>query len=288
MSQIRYTITMSAGAAMSMSAGINAKVLPLLHQAVRAVATTTATRWQEAVLQSKLWQGERDAYAKSITWSMTGDFTAMVETDYEHAQAIETGRPARDMKTMLDTSLKVRRTESGKRFLVIPIRHGGSKSNTNPMPASVGKMAKAMEPSKIVGTGQRPSGQVMTLSPKSGMQASAKQSGYLSNPRNQQASTVASRSYAWGGRLSGAALRQAGVSADQAKKYKGMVRMDTGTPGGAKSSTYLTFRIMMEGQTGKWIAKAQPGLNLVQKVTQEMQPKAQAAFEAAVQKTVSG
>lgn len=288
MSQIRYTITMSAGAAMSMSAGINAKVLPLLHQAVRAVATATSMRWQETVMQSKLWQGERDAYTKSITWKMTGDFSAMVESDYEHAQAIETGRPARDMKTMLNTSLKVRRTESGKRFLVIPIRHGSPNSNTNPMPASVGKMAKAMEPSKVVGMGQRPSGQVMTLSPKSGMKASSKQSGFLSNPRTQGASTVASRSYAWGGRLSAAALKQAGVSADQAKKYKGLVKMDTSTPGGAKSSTYLTFRIMMEGQSGKWIAKAQPGLNIVQKVTQEMQPKAQAAFAAAVQKTISG
>ena len=288
MSQIRYSITLTAGAAMNLSAGINAKVLPLLHQAVRAVAAATAQRWQEEVLKAKLWQGERDAYAKSITWNMTGDFSAMVESDYEHAQAIETGRPARDMKKMLDTSLKVRRTESGKRFLVIPLRHGTPGSNSNPMPASIAKLAKAMQPSKVVGTGQRPSGQVTVLSPTAGMKPAARQTPYLSNQKTQQASTVAARNYAWGGRLTAAALKQAGVSTDVAKRYKGMVRMEASTPGGGKSSTYLTFRIMMEGQTGKWIAKAQPGLNIVQKVAQEMQPKAQVAFAEAVKRTISG
>jgi hypothetical protein len=48
----------------------------------------------------------------------------------------------------------------------------------------------------------------------------------------------------------------------------------------------MTFRIMMDGQTGKWIIPAKPGMFLLRKVVQDMQPKAQAAFEAAVQKTI--
>lgn len=288
MSQIRYSISFSASAKLDAVAGINAQVMPLLHQAVKAVAAQTAANWQESVLKAKLWSVERDAYAKSITWKMTGDFSALVESDYEHAQAIETGRPARDLKKMLDTSLKVRRTTKGKRFLVIPMRHGTPSTNTNPMPGEVHKLAKAMSMSRVTAMGERPSGQVTVLSPKSGMHAAAKQTPYLSNPKTKSASAVAARTYAWGDRLSAAALKAAGLAPEVAKRYQGMVRMQTTTPGGKKSSAYLSFRIMMEGQTGKWVVKAQPGMHIAKQVAEDMQPKAEKAFQAAVKKTVSG
>lgn len=124
------------------------------------------------------------------------------------------------------------------------------------------------------------------LSPKTGMQAAAKQTPFLSNPKTKQAAQVVKNNYHWGGRISLGSLKAAGVSAAEAKKYAGMVRMDTSTPGGGKSSAAMTFRIMMDGQTGKWIIPAKPGMFLLRKVVQDMQPKAQAAFEAAVQKTI--
>lgn len=286
---IRYSISFTAGELMQLTAGINRQVLPLLNQAVRAVAQQTAIEWQEAIMRAKLWSGEKDAYVKTITWEMKGDFSAFVSTDYKHAAEIETGRPARDLKRMLDTSTKVRRTKSGKRFLVIPMRHNtsGNDAHAPAMPNSVSRLAKAMEPSRVVNTGERPSGQVVHLSPKTGMSPAAEQTPYLSSLANRKAAQVASREYAWGGRLTRSALKQAGVGLADRKRYGGMVRMDNTSPSGAKSSSFLTFRIMMEGSRG-WVVPAQPGQYIIKGVADSMRPKANAAFEAAVTKTVQG
>lgn len=287
MAQVTYTITFALGEQMQLSAGINAKVLPLLNQAVRAVAQQTAIDWQKAVYKASLWSGEKDAYAESIEWRMTGDFAAVVESDYKHAHEIETGRPARDLKKMLDTSLKVRRTEDGRRFLVIPLRHNtpGHGAHAKAMPQSAYDLAKAMTPSRVVGAGLRPVGEVTRLSPKTGMSPSANQSPFLSNPKSKQHALTARMTYAWGDRLSAGALKEAGLSKAEARRYAGMVKMDTSTPGGAKSSAYMTFRVMIENQTGKWIIPPQPGKYLARGVTEAMKPKAETAFKAAVEKT---
>jgi hypothetical protein len=286
MSALSYKITFAAGAKLELSAGINAQVVPLLAQAVRAVAQQTAIDWQKAVYQAKLWSGEKDAYAQSIKWQMTGDLSAVVEAEYKHAAEIETGRGPRDLKKMLDTSNKVRRTKDGRRFLVIPMRHNtpGNTAHANAMPVAVHSLASAMAPSRVVSTGQRPSGEVTNLSPKSGMSAASKQSPYLSNPKTKQSSMVAARKYAWGGRLTMGALKGAGLDAATARRYAGMVKF----PDGSGGHSHMTFRIMMEGATGKWVIPAQPGKFLARDVAQAMQPKAEAAFAAAVKKTVSG
>lgn len=272
---------------MDMAAGINAKVLPLLNQAVRAVASQAANNWREQVMRAKLWSGEKDAYAQTIKWEMTGDFTAFVSSDYKYAADIETGRPPRDLKKMLDTSSKVRRTKDGRRFLVIPMRHGTSSSNSNPMPSGVAKLAKAMTPSKVVSTGMRPSGQVTHLSPTSGMSTAAKQTPFLSNRSTKSAMLTANRNYQWGDRISKAQLKAAGANKEDQRKYAGMVRMNTSTPGGKKSSSFLTFRIMMENSRG-WIVPAQPGQYILKKVVTDLEPKAAAAFTAAIERTVKG
>lgn len=285
MSALSYKITFSAGAQLDLVAGINAQVLPLLNQAVRAVAQQTAIDWQKAVYQAKLWSGEKDAYMQSIKWEMTGEFSAMVESDYKHAAEIETGRGPRDLKKMLDTSQKVRRTAGGKRFLVIPMRHNtpGNGALAKAMPQGIHDLASSMAASSVVGKGQRPSGQVTVLSPKTGMHASANQSPYLSNPKTKQAATVLARKFAWGGKLTSAAIKGAGMDAATAKRYAGMVKF----PDGSGGHSHMTFRIMMEGSKG-WIIPAQPGKYLARDVAQAMQPKAAAAFAAAVKKTISG
>lgn len=287
---LNYRISFNLGNHLEFSAGINKQVLPLLHQAVRAVAQQTAANWQESVVKAKLWSGEKDAYAQSIKWAMTGDFTAVVETDYRHAEAIENGRPPRDLKKMLDTSHKVRRTTDGRRFLVIPMRHNtpGNNALAPSMPDSIYNLASAMAPSHVIATGKRLSGEVTHLSPKTGMHAATEQTPFLSNPKTKRAATVAARKYAWGGKLTADALKAAGINPASAKRYQGMVKMDTSTPGGSKSSAYMTFRIMMDSQTGKWIIPAKPGLHLAKRVVEDMQPKANAAFAAAVKKSLGG
>ncbi|WP_438979602.1 hypothetical protein [Polynucleobacter sp.] len=275
MSNLSYKISFDLGAQLDITGIINKQVLPFLNQAVRAVVQQTSADWQEAVLKSKLWEGERDAYAQSITWKMTGDFSGEVEATYKNAQEIETGRPPRDLKKMLDTSTKVRRTQSGKRFLVIPMRHNIQKLQS----AGLYGMASALEASMVTGQGQRASGEVTNLSPTTGMSPAAKQSQYLLNPKTKNDVMVNRNTYNWGQRLTG---KDVGKN----KWAKGMVRMNT-SAGGATSSAFMTFRIMMEGQKG-WVIPAQPGLYIAKKVQEQMQPKAEAAFAGAIKKQFGG
>lgn len=282
-----YTIslTLKAGLRTAVKGAVNKQVFPLVHQAVRAVAFQTAKRWKQDVYAAKLWMGEKDAYAQSITWRMTGDFNAMVEATYSHAQEIETGRPPRDLKKMLDTSMKVRVTKTGKRFLVIPMRHNtpGNDAHAPSMPQSVYDLASGLGASRVTGTGTRLSGEVTNLSPKGGMSKAAHQPGFLSNPKTKSASTVTKFEYQWGNRLTKAMLKQTDLTAAQKRRYAGMYRFDASTPG-AKSSVYLTFRTMMEGSKG-WIVPAQPGQYLAKKVSDEMQPLAAQAFTEAIKRT---
>ncbi|BCP56312.1 hypothetical protein K32_49290 [Kaistia sp. 32K] len=272
MANLDFKISFDLGSKLDVTAIVNKQIFPLLNQAVRAVAEQTAAEWRKEIYQAKLWAGEKDAYASTVTWRMTGDFSAVVESNYKHAQAIETGRPAYDLKRMLNTSSKVRRTEDGRRFLVIPMRHNVKKLQA----AGLYDTAQALAASAVTGQGKRASGEVTHLSPTSGMRPSAQQTPYLSNMKTKGAMTVPQFHYAWGQRLSKA-------DAGQSKWAQGMVRFDTSTPGGAKSSAYLTFRVMIEGQTG-WVIPAQPGKHLVRKVTDNMRPKAQAAFAAAIKR----
>lgn len=288
-STIQYSITFEAGALLNISAGINEQVMPLMSQAVNAIAQQAKINWAKAIHGASLWSAEKDAYMQSIKMRETGPFSAVVESDYQYAWDIENGRPPRDLKKMLNTSMKVRRTESGKRFLVIPFRYNtaGHNALAQAVPTGVQSLAASIAPSRITTVGQRPSGQVTHLSPKSGMTPSQHQSQYLSNPKTQGASMVARNQYAWGGRITAAMLKANGASAQEVKRYAGMVRMDTSTPGGAKSSALMTFRVMMEGSP-KWIVPAKPGLFLARRVQQELQPKAQAAFQEAIKRTLGG
>lgn len=254
---LTYKITFDIGAKLELVGVLNAKLFPLMNQAVHGVAQATAANWREAVMRARLWSGEKDAYAGSISYSMTGDFSAWVSADYKHAEEIETGRPPRDLKRMLDTSLKVRISKKGARYLIIPFRHGVPGSNTNPMPKAVYLQAKAMEASRITGHGRRMSG--------TGAWSLATKAPY----------TVRQRAYSWGDRLGG----------DAGRRHAGMVRFDASTPG-AKRSTFLTFRVMSEKSKG-WIIPAQPGKFIARGVADEMQPKASLVFQEAIRRSLT-
>lgn len=256
---IRYRISFDLGAQMNLSAGINAQLFPLMNQAVNAVAQATAANWRESVYRAKLWSGEKDRYAGSIKYEMTGDFTAFVWSDYQYAHDIETGRPPRDLKRMLDTSMKVRTSKDGWRYLIIPFRHNvpGANATGRAMPQPIYQAAKLLSPSTIVGHGRRLSG-----------------TGAWSL-KTQQAATVRQRQYSWGDRLEGEGVP---------RHMQGMVRMDTSTKN-QKRSTYLTFRVMSEKSKG-WIVPAKPGQFIAQKVAEDMQPKAEAAFAEAVRRSL--
>ncbi len=282
---IQMHMTLELGDLLAIKGAITKEVFPLVHQAVRAVAFQTSANWQQAVLQQGgLWSGEKDRYAQSITWKMTGDFTAVVEASYGGAVGIENGRPGRDLKKMLNTSDKVRRTEKGKRFLIIPFRHQtpGNNAHAPAMPESVYAMAKALNASRVTGQGQRPSGQMVHLNPKSGMSASALHSPFLSDAKTKGHAMVNQNQYQWGGRLKTKGME--GLTPQQRRNLNGMVRFDTGTAQ-TPHSTYLTFRVMIEGSKG-WVTKPEPGRFIAKGVTDKMQPLALAAMTEAIKRTL--
>lgn len=258
---IRYRISFDLAAEAAKSA-IDQRLSKMMNQAVDGVAQATTANWQEAVRRAKLWSGEKDAYAGSITYRMTGAFSAMVETDYRYAAEIETGRPPRDLKKMLNTSMKARTSKDGTRYLIIPFRHNASSLSATPINTMSGQvsaysMAKVLTASKIVGHTRRLSG-----------------TGAWST-KTQQPATVRQRKYTWGDRLDA-------KDEEVPRNLKGLVRMDTSTKN-QNRSTYLTFRVMSEKSRG-WIIPAQPGQHIAQKVAEDMQPVAEKIFSEAVKR----
>lgn len=242
---------------------VDEQVLPMLNQAVSAVSQQAMIDWKEAVMRAKLWDGEKKPYVDSITWKMTGSFSAEVSTDYKYAEEIETGRPARDLKKMLDTSLKVRTTKTGKRYMIIPFRHQvpGADAIGQSMPDDVYALASKLKPSRVVGAGTRMSG-----------------TGAM-GIKSRTPLTVAARKYAWGGRL------DAGSTPKMQSRHAGMVRFDTSS-GKASSSAYMTFRVMVEGSP-KWVIPPQPGMYLAKGVADRLQPLAEKAFSEAIKRDLS-
>lgn len=269
MADLNFKISFDLGAKLDMMKVVDKAVFPLLHQAVNAIGKQTAYNWQESVYKAKLWSGEKDAYAKSISWTMTGDFSGVVTATYKYAEDIESGRPARDLKRMLNTSNKVRVTSKGTRFLYIPFRHNtpGNNALASAMPQDVYDLAKNMQASMITGQTTR----------KSGLNAM--------DIKTKQFLTVPQNTYKWGDRL------PAGLAAKlkphhKSDPYAGMVKFDTNTPGGSKSSQYLTFRTMSEKSTG-WVVGPQPGKHIAEQVANNMKPKANAAFAEAIKRSLA-
>lgn len=273
------------GAAQARLAG---NLFPRLSGAVYLIAQQARINWMKSVQQARLWAGEKVPYTASIQISQElGSLTATVWSDYKYAEEIEIGRPAKDLKRMLDTSTKVRRTESGKRFLIIPMRQNtpGNDATGESMPDSVYQMASGMEPSRITGVGMRPSGQMTRMSPTTGMSA-VSGSKFLSNPKTGGDLMVRSRTYQWGDRLTRGALAGAGLSKQQVRRYAGMVKMEGTGLGKGKTSMYMTFRIMMEGSSG-WVVPAKPGLYLARGVVEQLQPRATIVFAEAIKRDLA-
>lgn len=169
---------------------------------------------------------------------------------------------------MLNTSLKVRTSSKGKRYLIIPFRHGtpGNGAHAPAMPREIYDSARELAPSRIVGHGRRLSG-----------------TGAW-DVNTKQPATVRARKYAWGGRL--AAEPEYKLRREhKTDPYAGMVRFDAKPPGGQRYSTYLTFRVMSEASRG-WIVPAKPGLGLARAVADSLRRTAEVEFPAAVAQDV--
>ncbi|SMF93920.1 hypothetical protein SAMN02949497_1216 [Methylomagnum ishizawai] len=257
---------------------IDESVLPRLALAVRKFAEQAELDWKEDVLRAHgVWIDHKKQYAASIQTRQLGPFSYEVFSDLKLAEAIETGRPAYDLKRMLDSSLKVRRTKDGRRYLIIPFRHNtpGNDALARPMPQDIYKIVgkKGFGKSLITGVGWRNSG--------TGALSTQTRRGH--NQTKGEAVRVATRKYVWGDRLP-AGLAGKLKPHHATDIYAGMVRMNTSS-GKQKSSKYLTFRVMREG-VPKWIIPARPGLNIAQGVADRLRPLAEEAFREAVVRSV--
>ncbi|WP_175787421.1 hypothetical protein [Burkholderia anthina] len=258
-----YSITLDLPTQGDIQQVVLGTAYPLLGQAVRAIAQEAEMRWKHAINQARLWDGEKKAYINSIKVNYLSGLSAEVVSDYKYADEIENGRPPRDLKDMLQTSTKVRVNKKGKRYLIIPFRHNtpGNTAHAPDMPPDVYALAKDMAPSKVTGMTTRQSGQ-----------------------KGMRHVSVPQAIYKWGDRLP-AGLAPKLRSTHKTDPYAGMYRFTTSTPN-QQSSTYLTFRTMVEGSPG-WIVPAKPGLYLARNVAEQLQPAATKAIETAMQWSVN-
>jgi hypothetical protein len=265
----RFPVSITLNIPMSLLP-LRAEDLPNLSSAVEGVAAHAQGMWRGYAGGSPLPDGSTiqarsGRYLDSIQILRTGPFSAETYSDLPYARIIEEGAPARDLKKMLDTSMKVRMSKQGKRYLIVPFRWGipGTKTfGRNVMPEAVHEFAKAMDPSRVIGIGTRESGNgswdVNTRAPM----------------------RVAQRVYMWGGRLKEAQVNQAGVFGTAAKRMAGMVKFQN--PGeGSRHTQYLTFRVMVEGGRG-WIASAIAGKHPARTVADKMRPVAEKIFSEAL------
>jgi hypothetical protein len=210
-------------------------------------------------------------YLRSITMTMTGDFSALVSSNAPYAEAIESGSPARDMKTMLNSSLKVRVAKDGTRYLIIPFRWNLPNSVMgNSMPQAVHNwwVSDTRENSHITGSYRRVSGT----------------GAYDMKTRKQL--TVPGWNYHWGTRLGENDLAGLGLGDRMTKQLQGMVRFRNPKPKEAGQNTqYLTFRVMSEKSSG-WIAKAQPGRYPARTVAEAIRAQAEKTFAAVAEEDV--
>lgn len=258
-----YRVQVDLGELLNLSGASQAGAFRNIQAAVERLAMAGAERWKSAALKAKLYPAEAQAYADSISYQLTGPFSATISATYKYVEDIETGRPARDLKRMLDTSMKVRQGKRG-RYLIIPMAHqtpGTAGTGGKAMPQDVYEQASGLTASQTIGQGRR----------RIGIQAqdAKTRSKYLT--RNV---------YRWGARLA-AGLAPKLKERHATDPYASMYRFSAESGKSGRYSKYLTFRTMGEWQTGAWIIPAQPGQHIAQDVAAGLQADAEKIFPVA-------
>lgn len=228
-----------------------AETFPALAGAVRALAEAGRQQWLRYAQGEPLPDGQvigirSGTYHRSIQLEAIGPFHHRVFSNLAYAEAIESGQPARDLKKILDSSLNVRLSKAGKRYLIIPFRWGTPGTvgfGANVMPPAVHDFWKPpnVARSRVVGVGSRPSG-----------------TGAY-DLKTRQPVLVPQQQYEWGARLTQKHLATLGIAGSAARRMAGMVNLrQPGGRGGGAHSQFLTFRVMSEDSPG-WQAPAIPG-----------------------------
>ncbi|MBI1207447.1 MAG: hypothetical protein GC191_09200 [Azospirillum sp.] len=267
-----FRISIEIGHLLPTGGPVDSGAMTNLSDAVKDIAEAAQAKWRafargETMPNGKSITPRSGAYEQSITLRQTGEFSAEIFSDLAYAASIEDGYPSRDLKRMLDKSLKVRLTKDGRRYLIIPFRWltPGGVGLDMVMPQVVHDwwQKKSRVRSSEIGEYQRPSGT----------------GAYDIHSRTPI--SIPSKIYSWGSRLKKKDLSGLGITGASAKHMAGMVNFrNPGSVGGSKHSQYLTFRVMVEGGKG-WVTKpvdgkhpAQQVADIYQNVASEVIPKA--------------
>ena len=272
-----FRISVEMGHLLPAHAPLTRDVFPALSAAVERIAAAAQHQWVryasgEALPDGKVIRNRTGEYARSILLRQLGDFSAEVFSDLAYAHAIEAGAPARDLKRILFSSLKVRLTHDGRRYLIIPFRWNRPGSVLgHAMPESVKGWWQGRTASSITGTYRRASG-----------------TGAF-DIKTRERVTVPGWRYSWGDRLSADDLKGLGVHGRAVRHMEGMVNFrnpGAGATGTGAHSQYITFRVMVEGSPG-WMMPAQEGRWPARKTADLLRPVAEQAFQRAMEEDIA-
>ncbi len=198
----------------------------------------------------------------------------VIEHTKKYAVYLENGYDPFDMKKMLQTSMKVRVSKKGNKYLIIPFQHGtpGTKS-MSAMPKDVYKRASGLKESIIAARFLE------------GSQQGANSYNQARQFRQDNPNKVTRNQYKWGDKL---------TDKDAAGKYTiydGMVRFNRNVanvrmvnnvqlPAGkfalnatghtsTQHSSYFTFRVMSELSQG-WQNPGSPGMFILKDTVEKM------------------
>jgi len=274
-----FRITVDLAHLVPANAPVNADVFPALSFAVSRVAEATQGQWVAYASGLPLPNGQviksrTGEYQRSILLRINGAFSAEAYSDLPYARAIEEGMPQRDLKRMLSSSLKVRVSAKGDRYLIIPFRWNSPSSvQGQNMPKDVWNWWKGKDASSIL--------QGVNYKRRSGTGAY--------DIKTKLPIMVPAWRYKWGSRLGKHDLEDMGHAPNDrmTKRLEGMVNFrQPKTSGGGSHSQYLTFRVMSDRSKG-WVVPAQPGKHPARATAQQMQPVAEEAFVAAVEADIA-
>lgn len=263
-----------------------------LREAIQVAGDFATQQWlNTAATRFKHSQG---GYARGIVAGIKYPFQGdplhyRIEHTARYALALEEGFDSFDMKKMLQTSDKVRISKDGKRYLIIPFRHGipGTKG-LREMPKEIYKEAKGLRHSAATNTFREGSiRQAITMRDADLLRSS--------NPDK-----VIRNVYAWGDRLKdvdwplekkshktniyeGMVRFQANPNVNRAKFNTGKFVFNEHNSSDFRGdySIYMTFRIMHEDSSG-WIHPGLKGMYILKETVERIrQPVLKMLGEAA-------
>lgn len=172
-----------------------------------------------------------------------------------------------DMKAhFLATSLKVRVSKAGNKYLIIPMQHGTDSLKS----IGIYNNAKALSGSKITGFRNEGSQQGATSH-----EMAIHQRDNFMTPDGKPVPVVSRNTYKWGEHLK--------TSTPALKNYDNMYRFEH-TQSKVKNSSYITFRTMSNKPgSSPWIRRKRPGMNVLKAVIEEKTPIINQMISDAVQ-----